>query len=150
MLFFLCKMIFTCLRKFHLAIEETPLTADTQSCLRYPWVGWAYNPTYKSFSLGVSVLVHGLLDYQDYDVKIDADGRFIFCIAILVPFKMCASKHIHSPTETFLRILLSFLAGKPELPPLIVRDFNSWINPLFDKHPVLQASASLRGTPMMW
>lgn len=48
-----------------------------------------------------------------------------------------------------LRLLLTYLEGKPDLPLLLVGDFNCWLYPHVDKHPPSQIPIPLRGTPLL-
>lgn len=45
--------------------------------------------------------------------------------------------------------MLSYLEGGPDLPLLIVGDFNCWLNPYVDKNPIPQAPNPLQGTPLL-
>lgn len=146
-------MIFTCLKKFYPAIiclQETHLTAETKSCLKYTWIGWAYHSTHTSFSRGVSVVIHRSLDYQEYASKIDSEGRFVFLhcrIGILHCVLACV--YVPPPFDArVLRPLLEFLTDKPNLPMLIVGDFNTWLDPGLDKHPPPGIQAPHRVTPL--
>lgn len=133
-------MIFLCLKKLYPAViclQETHLTSESKSCMKYRWIGWSYHSTHTSFSRGVSVVIHSSLDYQEYDSKIDQKGRFVFLhchFGILICVLACV--YIPPPFDArVLRLLLEFLEGKPDLPLLLVGDINSWLAPALDKHP---------------
>lgn len=75
-----CTMVSTSLRKYLPAIcalQETHLIPDSLSCLKFRWVGKSYHCTHPSFSRGVSVLIHGSLDYQELDSVVDTEGYVI-------------------------------------------------------------------------
>lgn len=145
-------MTFACLKKFYpavLCLQETHLTTETKSSLKYAWIGWAYHSTHTSFSRGVSVVVHRSLDYQEYASKIDPEGSFVFLhcrIGILKCILACV--YIPPPFDArVLRLLLEFPEGKPNLPMLLVGHFNSLLDPGLDKHLPLGLQAPHRATP---
>lgn len=104
----------------------------------------------ENFSRGVSVLVHSALDFQEYDSKIDSDGCFIL-LHRRIGTLQCVLACIHIPppfTVTVLQPLISYSDAKPEVPLLIVGDFNCCLNPTLDRHPAPQTSAALKDTPL--
>lgn len=133
-------MISSCLRKFHtviIGLQETHLTWDTVHCLHYPWMGKAYHSTHSAYSHGVSVLIHKTLAYQEIDSLVDSSGCFIFLFCKLYTLTLIlAFVYIPPPfSREVLQLLLSYLDDKPDIPTLIMGDFNCYLDPHLDRHP---------------
>lgn len=136
-------MINSCLKKFHLAIvglQETHLSKDTVGSLRFSWVGKAYYSTHTTYSRGVSVLVHKSLAYQEMDAVMDSLGRYVFLYCkVFTVTVIFAFVYIPPPfSREILQLLLSYLVDKPDVPIMIMGDFNSCLDPRMDRHPLLQ------------
>lgn len=96
-------------------------------------------------------MMHVALDFQEFDRVIDSDGRFVFIhcpIGILNCILACV--YIPPPfVATVLRLLISYLDGRPVVPLLIKGDFDCCLNPALDRHPVPQSSALSRGNSLV-
>lgn len=144
-------MITSCLRKFHLAIvslQETHLTRDTVNFLQNPRVGKAYHSTHSAYSCGVSVLIHKSLAFQVLDSLIDPLGCCVFLHCKLFTLTLIiAFVYIPPPfSREILQLLLSYLVDKPEVPILIIGDFNGYLDPRLDRQPPVQPPSGKRGT----
>ena len=146
-------MIRSGLKKFLPAIvglQETHLTKDTVGCLGFSWVGKAYHSTHTSYSRGVSVLIHRSLAYQEMDAVVDALGRYVFLYCKLFTVTMIlAFVYIPPPfSREVLQLLLSYLGDKPDIPVMIMGDFNACIDPREDRHPPARMPQGNRGTAL--
>ena len=146
-------MLLMCLKKYLpgvICFQETHLTVETVCFLKYAWVGKAYHSTHTSFSRGVSVLVHSALDFQEIDSAIDPEGRYVF-IHCKMGNLICVIACVYIPppfTAAVLRLLLSFLDGRPDVPLLVLGDFNCCLDQVADRHPAPRPSALARSTPL--
>lgn len=133
------SIISSCLRKFHPAIiglQETHLLGDTVGCLQYAWVGKSYHSTHSAYSRGVSVLIQSAGLPGD---RLDSgrSGRFIFIYCKLYTLTLLLAFICIPPpfSRDVLQLLLSYLASKPDIPVLIMGDFNCYLDPRLDRHP---------------
>lgn len=125
--------------------------AETRCCLKYAWVGKAYHSTHTSYLRGVSVMIHNSVDFQEFDVCVDDEGRYVF-LHCRVGKLNCILACVYVPppfTAAVLRLLLTYLEGRPDLPLLIVEDFNCWLSPSVDRHPSLGAPVTRRDSPLL-
>lgn len=132
-----------------ICFQETHLIAETVCFLKYSWVGKAYHSTHTSFSGGVSVLIHGAVDYQEF--VIDEDGRFVF-LHCRFNTLICVLACVYIPppfTSAGLRLLLTFLDGRLDVPLLVIGDFNCCLDQVVDRHPSPRPSALSRSTPLV-
>lgn len=93
-------------------------------------------------------MVHAALDFHELDSEIDSEGHLII-IDCRIGNLTCILACVYIPppfVATVLRLLTSYLDGRPEVPLLIIGDFNCCSNLALDRHPVSQSSALSRGT----
>lgn len=146
-------MISSGLRKFHpaiIALQETHLLGDNVGCLQYAWVGKSYHSTHTAYSRGVSVLIHKALAYQELDSLVDGAGRYVFIYCKVYTLTLIiAFIYIPPPfSREVLQLLLMYLAGKPDVPLLIMGDLNCYLDPKLDRHPPVHSPGGGRGTAL--
>lgn len=144
------SMVAAGLSRHHPAIyglQETHLTRDTLSWVQYAWAGWSYHSTH-SYSRGVCVLIHRSLVFNEIDVLVIREGRYVFVPCQLFTMQcIIALVYIPPPfSREVLQILLAYLLDKPDVPLLLMGDFNCYLHPHLDKHPSINTGSSDRGT----
>lgn len=116
--------------------------------MQYPWVGKAYHSTHSAYSRRVSVLIHKSLAYQELDPMIDPLVRYVFLYCRLFTLTVIiAFMYIPPPfSKEILQHFLLYLVDKPEVPTIILGDFNGYLDPRLDRHPPVQPPSGGRGT----
>lgn len=116
-------------------LQETHLTTDTVKCVQKKWVGWDCHSYHSNYSRGVSILVHRNLPFLCIDKVVDDEGRFIcvYC-TILQSYYVIAVLYIPPPYNcSILKKVLTFLAKYPTVPSIVMGDFNTTVEPFWDK-----------------
>lgn len=79
---------------------------------------------------------------------IDPRGQYVFLYCRLFTLTVIIAFVYIPPlfSREILRHLLSFLVDKPEVPTIILGDFNGYLDPRLDRHPPVQPPSGGRGT----
>lgn len=131
----------------HCRRVTSPLTPCLAS--KFRWVDKAYHFTHTACSRGVSVLIHGSLDYQELDSVVDTEGRYVTLHCRLFSLK-CILAFVYIPppySHQVLRAMLEFQLGHRNA-MYVVGYFNCYMDPHLDKHPSVASGRSVCRTAL--
>lgn len=81
---------------------------------------------------------------------IETEGGFVFLYCRMYTVK-CILVIVYIPPpffRDFLQTLLVYLLGNPDVPPLLLEDFNGYLNPTPDRHLLFFQGVKGRGTTL--
>lgn len=116
-------------------LQETHLTTDTVKYVKKKWVGWDCHSFHSNYSRGVSILVHRNLPFVCLDKVVDDEGRYI-CVHCTIFHLQYVLVVIYVPPPyncSVLKKVLTFLAKYPNVPSIVMGDFNTTVDPFWDK-----------------
>lgn len=116
-------------------LQETHLTQETRLLLRnrnYPTQFHAFHSTH---SRGVSILVSGGANFVCHSSKIDMGGRYVFLYGTLFGIQLILACVYAPPPHDHqvMREFALFSANRPEVPVLMLGDFNTVLCPQLDR-----------------
>lgn len=116
-------------------LQETHLTGDTIRHLRRRWVGWECHSVHSGYSRGVSILVHRGIPFECLDKEVDEEGRFIciYCKIYQLHY-VFITVYVPPPYNcSVLKRVLPFLTKYPNVPGIILGDYNTIVEPHWDR-----------------
>lgn len=144
-------VVFAVLDTFKVGIaclQETHLTKDTKINVRKRRYQHQFHSMHTSYSRGVSVLIGSGVAFSCRQYK--SEGRYVFlhCVTENLEYVL-ANIYIPPPFKLdVLYSLLEFIIDKPELPVIVVGDFNVVIHKKVDRHPPGKQSQGIQETRM--
>lgn len=122
------------LRSSILRLQETHMHTDQSMQFSARLFSQQFHPVYSSFSRGVSILIPQGTPFTCMHSVIDK-GRYIF-LRCNVEGLECILANVYIPppfSAEVPNILAGFLARHPNVPALVLGDFNNYLNPQLDK-----------------
>lgn len=134
-------LVFNYIKKFNpdvIILQETHLRGQKILALKRPWIGATYHSVYSNYARGVSVLVSKTLPFQLVDLHVDQSGRYVIVHAIIRgKHYVLGGVYIPPPFQrNVLDIIMSKIALYPDIPVMLLGDFNATLSHTLDRlHP---------------